>query len=239
MDPIVIIPGMGCTADLFGAQTAALSEEVQVSVAAQDAGVDLASSASEILKTSPPVFALCGFSLGGYLAFEIMRQAPERVSRLMLMGTAAQADTLEQSNARDNLISALQRGESAAICEGLADRFLSSAAARRAPCRKSVIDMLQRTGSDRLVRQIEIIKSRPDSTPVLSQIAVPVSIVVGECDVLTPVSASQYIQEHIPDAALQIIPNSGHLVPFEAADEVTKLMMDWSLTNKTCRSCLP
>src|SRR5215469_18912975 len=109
--PLILLPGLLCDAALWGPQTAALADIADMSVADLTQADSMAAMAEAVLGAAPPKFALAGLSMGGYVAFEVMRRAPERVERLALLDTSARPDTPEHKRARRELMALAQRGE--------------------------------------------------------------------------------------------------------------------------------
>lgn len=119
--PVLLIPGLACTADLFRAQVAVLSQERDVMVADTGGQDSMEGLARDILAAAAPRFALAGLSMGGYLSFEILRQAPQRVARLALLDTAAHADTPEKTETREAAIALMESGRYEEVCEATLD----------------------------------------------------------------------------------------------------------------------
>ena len=167
MTPLVLIPGLSCTAEMFAPQIAALSPHRPVTIASTLEGDSMAQMAAAILRDAPPRFALGGISMGGYIAFEIMRQAPERVERLALLDTSARPDAPEQTQQRQALIARAENGELEAIMREISPRLLH-------PLHKTdqaLIDIQVRMGlqigAEGFVRQQNAIIGRADSRPDL------------------------------------------------------------------------
>ena len=108
--PLVLVPGLTCTARLYGPQIAALWPFGQVTVTDHRHDADMAAIAARILKDAPPRFALAGLSMGGYIAFAMLRLAPERIAKLALLDTSARPDTPEQTVGRHTQIAMAQSG---------------------------------------------------------------------------------------------------------------------------------
>src|SRR5215471_2074505 len=108
--PILLVPGLTCTARLYAAQIPALWPYGPVTVVDHRQDDDIAAIAKRVLDNAPPRFALAGLSMGGYVAFAMMRQAPERIAKLALLDTQARADTPEQKAGRETQIAMAQTG---------------------------------------------------------------------------------------------------------------------------------
>ena len=227
MTPLVLIPGLACTAEMFAPQVAALSPLRPVTVASTLEGDSMARMAAAILRDAPPRFALGGVSMGGYIALEIMRQAPERVERLALLDTTARPDAPEQTAQRQALIARAEAGQLEAIMREIAPRLLH-------PLHKadqSLIDIQVRMGLDvgpaGFVRQQRAIIGRDDSRPDLPGIRVPTLVLVGDRDPLTPPIRSREMADALPDACLVVVADCGHASTLEQPAAVNKALAEW------------
>jgi pimeloyl-ACP methyl ester carboxylesterase len=180
-----------------------------------------------ILADAPPRFALAGLSMGGYIAFEIMRQAPERVLRLALMDTAATPDRPEQTERRDKQIAMARGGQFTEIAEIMFPLMFHADDLQSKELRRTFFAMHEENGADAFVRQQQAIKSRADSRPTLAAIRCPVLVLVGEADQLTPPDAAREIAAGIDAARLVIVPQSGHLSTLEQPEAVARALTDW------------
>ena len=224
---LVMIPGLLCSDALFADQMAGLKDQATVSVGRVLKHNNLQSLASEILRVAPPQFALAGLSLGGYVAFEVLRQAPERVSKLALLNTNARADREDQVAFRQMLIGLAQTlGPRNVQAAALPMLIHKSRLGERALVDR-VLNMAEAVGRDAFVRQQQAIIDRPDNRPFLSEIKCPTVVVVGEQDVLTPVKVAQEMHDGIPGSKLEVIPDCGHLSTMERPDQVNRILSDW------------
>lgn len=218
--PILFIPGLLCDARLFAHQQSAFG--ARALIANHQRGASVTECAQAILADAPPHFDLCGLSMGGYLAMEIMRLAPARVGRLVLMDTTARPDRPDQTEKRLRTIETTAAGKFDLALSLTTPHFV--AAANR-PRLQSVLDEMARaTGPAVFMNQQRIIMSRPDSRPSLRQITVPALAVVGMWDSLTPVGIMAEIASYLPQATLAVVPGSGHLPPIEAPEATTALL---------------
>ncbi|WP_186094425.1 alpha/beta fold hydrolase [Burkholderia gladioli] len=227
MTPIVLIPGLLCTAEVFAPQIPALWPYGPVTVASTLEGDSIAAMAAAILASAPPRFALAGFSMGGYLAHEILRRAPERVTRLALLSTSARADQPIQVEMRQALLEAATHGDYDTV---LANATLNTAhvSLRRDPVfaatkRRMAADI----GRAAFARQTAAVIGRPDSRRELPSIAVPSLVLVGDSDPVTPPEFAREMAEAIPDAKLVIVPECGHTSPLERPEAVNAALRDW------------
>jgi pimeloyl-ACP methyl ester carboxylesterase len=224
--PVVLVPGLLCSSEIFADQISALWPLGPVTVASPLEGETIEAAAAAILRDAPPRFALAGLSMGGYLCFEIMRQAPSRILKLALIDTSARADTIEQIDAR------LETLEQARTC--FMEVALLSLANLLHPRRREDPDLLEinrrmarAVGFEGFQLQLRIAISRPDSRPFLSAINVPTLVLVGDRDPLTPVTRSEEIASAVRGAELKVVPDCGHLSPIERPEQVSEALVQW------------
>jgi pimeloyl-ACP methyl ester carboxylesterase len=225
--PVVLVPGLNCSARLYAEQIPSLWQFGPVTVADHRRDDSIPAIARRILAAAPPLFALAGLSMGGYIAFEIMRQAPARVAKLARLDTGAGAEVAERTAQRKPLIEMARQGRFAEITE---DQFPLLVHRRRhddAALKALVRAMNEETGPEAYVRQQQAIMSRPDSRPGLAAIACPTLVVVGDDDQLTPPPLAHEMASGIPGARLVIVPESGHLSTLEQPQAVTAALVAW------------
>ncbi len=159
-----------------------------------------------------------GSSMGGYLAFELWRRAPERIPALALVGTRATADSPEQREARDDAIGVLGEAGREPFWETMRPRLFSADADQTVVARARALALEQPVTA--LVAAQETIRDRVDSTAILTGIHVPVLVLVGEEDQVTPPAAAEEMTGALPDARLVRVPGAGHLLPLERPEAV-------------------
>jgi pimeloyl-ACP methyl ester carboxylesterase len=203
-------------------------EDVGYEVVAPDLpGPDLelgfAAWARQVLVLAEGPFVAVGSSMGGYLAFELWRQASDRIEALVLIGSRATPDSDEQRLARDDSIRLLGEAGKEPFWEELAPRLFGSVADLGVAARARTIAFEQRITD--LVATQETIRDRKDSRETLGTIDVPVLVLVGEEDGLTPPSDSEAMAAAIPNARLERIAAAGHLLPLEQPDAVAERLV--------------
>jgi pimeloyl-ACP methyl ester carboxylesterase len=226
MLPITLLPGLACDAELWREQVAALSPRrpVQVSdVHSRFAG--LAQMASALLAEHSGELVLCGTSMGGILALEIVRQAPQRVKALALLACSARPDTPELIQLRSDAIALFEQGRMREVLQ--ANAFFAFDAAHAKALAPRYLAMIERAGAAQLIAQNRAIMARPDARPRLPQIAAPTLVVCGESDVMTPPECSREMAALIPRARLELLPRCGHLLTWEQPARVNALLLDW------------
>jgi pimeloyl-ACP methyl ester carboxylesterase len=188
---------------------------------------DMAAIAARILADAPPRFALAGLSMGGYIAFAMLRQAPERIAKLALLDTSARPDVPEQTEGRKKFIAMAEAGKLSEVVDTLAPRFLHRDRRDDPALNRLIRDMAGETGADGFVRQMTAIMKRPDSRPLLAGIGCPTLVLVGDGDELTPPEFSKEIAAGIPGARLAVVPHCGHLSTVENPDAVSAALAEW------------
>jgi pimeloyl-ACP methyl ester carboxylesterase len=224
---LVLVPGLMCTADLYRSQVAALGAAGDVVIADHSQDDTMTGIARRVLEAAPPRFALAGLSMGGYVALEIVRQAPQRVSRLMLIDTSARADWPEQSARRRELVAIAGERGVRFVQKTLLPMLVAPRSLDDTPLVERVLAMADDTGFEAFARQQAAIMSRPDNRPLLAEIRCPTVVAVGAEDQLTPVKVAEEIRDGIPGARLEVIPGAGHLSPMEAPERITAAMRSW------------
>lgn len=227
MTPIVFIPGLICTAEIFSPQLAALWPYGSTHVAATMQGETIAEMAETILADAPPTFALIGFSMGGYIALEIMRRAPERVTKLALIDTSARPDTDEQTAARRALIERARNGDYEGVLKDMVPLLFHPEHRHDQALIAVNHRMGLAVGVDGFIRQQQAIIARADSRPDLKAIKVPTLVLVGDRDGLTPPDRSMEMARAIPRAHLDMIPGCGHASTIEKPDMVNRALLEW------------
>ena len=227
-EPLVLIPGLSCDASLYGPQWPALAPGRPILVAQHDRDESLKAMAERLLEAAPERFALCGLSMGGYAAFEVMRQAPQRVTRLALLDTSAKPATPETNAPREQMIALAQKGAFDNVTTLLWQKLVAPDRLADEPLRLMVRAMAEKIGADGFVRQQRAIMGRPDSRPGLGAISVPTLVLVGEQDLITPPSEAQEIAEGVGShARLVTIAGCGHLSTIEQPEAVTRELLAW------------
>jgi pimeloyl-ACP methyl ester carboxylesterase len=226
MLPILLLPGLNCSARLFADQLPYLWRFGPVTVANHTCGDTVQAIAEQVLSRAPPQFTLVGFSMGGYIAFEILRQARQRVVRLALIDTGARPDTTQDKERRLRRIEMAQSGR---FSESLDLQFPLLVHPNHREDRDLLAayrTMAIECGPEAFVRHLQADMSRLDSRPLLAEIRCPATVVVGDADQLTPPALSKEIASGIAACRLVTIPEAGHLSPLEQPTRVTRALAD-------------
>ncbi|WP_298838834.1 alpha/beta fold hydrolase [uncultured Roseobacter sp.] len=226
-EPLVFLPGMMCDARLFGPQIAELSSEIPVTVAPITSGERIEEIASALLDQLPQRFALAGLSMGGIVAMELLRRAPDRITRIALMDTNPLAETPQMATAREPQIVAARAGRMLDVMrEEMKPKYLAPGPHRQAVL-DLVMDMADALGPEVFVRQSRALQRRRDQQKTLRQCKVPALVLCGAHDVLCPVKRHEFMSELIPSATLRVLDHSGHLPPLEQPAETTAALREW------------
>lgn len=225
--PILLVPGLVSSPRIFAPVAPALWRFGPVTVANHIRDHNMGAVARRILAEAPPRFALAGHSMGGYIAFEIMRQAPERVARLALINTQARPDTPAATARRRGQIVRAQTGEFRAILDELFSGFVHPSRRGNAELHQLVHHMGEDIGAEAFVRQQTAIMGRPDSRPTLAWIKCPTLVLTGDEDNTIPNSLSVEMADGIHGAKLVILSHCGHLPPVEQPRATADALVEW------------
>ena len=225
--PLVLLPGLLLDEALWQPQLKALADIAEMTVGDLSKDDSMAGMARSVLAAAPPRFALAGLSMGGYAAFEVMRQAPERVTRLALLDTSARPDTPAQTKERRAFIGMCERGEFKGVTPRLLPRWIHPSRVNDKALTETVMSMTARVGRDAFIRQQTAIMNRPDSRPGLSRIDCPTLVLCGHEDQATPVEVHREIAADISNARLVVVPECGHLSPLERPEAVNAALRAW------------
>ena len=212
---------------MYAQQVEVLWPQGGVTLANHTRDDSMAALARRILTEAPSRFALMGLSMGGYISFEILRQAPERVAKLALLDTMARADTPEVSAARRAQMELAAGGRFTEVIEGLIPRLVHQRRHGDAALRDLIVGMGQEVGVEGYLRQQRANIGRIDSRATLTQIRCPTLVLVGDSDLLTPPERAAEIAAAIPGAELVVVPECGHLSTLERPAAVNDALRAW------------
>lgn len=228
IDTLVLLPGLLNDARLYQPQYGALQARARRIVVPELWHRDsVAALAESVLAQVAGSFALAGFSMGGYVALELLRQAPDRIERLALIDTSAQADSAAQRARRQALIAQSAVGAFKGVTARLLPLLVHPSRLDDAALIETLQAMALTVGRDGFVRQQRAILGRPDSSAMLASIAVPTAVICGRDDQLTPIAHSRAMAAAIPGAVLTEIEDCGHVAPLEQPAAVTEALLQW------------
>jgi pimeloyl-ACP methyl ester carboxylesterase len=225
--PLLLIPGLLASARLYAAQIPALWQCGPVMVADHTRDDTMAALAARILSGAPAVFALGGLSMGGYLCFEILRQAPQRVAKLALLDTSARPDTPEQTAGRRAQIALASQGRFREVLDAQFPRLVARMHREDPALRALLGQMAEEVGVEAFIRQQTATMGRADSRPTLGNIRCPTLVLAGEEDELTPPERAAEIAHGIAGARLVTVPQCGHVSTLEQPAAVTQALLEW------------
>ena len=226
-ETLVLIPPMLCDARIFAPQLAEMSRDHAVQVVPTHTGERMEEVASQILSWAPAKFALAGMGMGGMVAMEVLRRADERVTRIALIGTSAQADTPEAAAAREaHIIAALGGRMDDVLQHEINSTWLASSSDKMA-----IVQLLREMGNvlgpQVYVRQARAMQRRRDQQALLRQIRQPAAVICGRFDGQYPLKRQEFMAEMIPYAALEVIEGAGYLPSLEAPEALTDALRRW------------
>jgi pimeloyl-ACP methyl ester carboxylesterase len=225
--PVVLVPGLNCSARLYADQIPALWRFGPVMVADHTRDEHMDAIAARILAAAPPRFALAGLSMGGYIALTMAGQAPERVQKLALLDTSARPETQEQSARRKPQIALAEGGRFAEVPALQFPFFVHRNRQGDEALRQRVRIMAEETGAQAFLRQTKAIMTRADARPLLPSIKCPTLVLVGDGDELTPPALSEEAAAAIAGSRLVVVPDCGHLSTMEQPDAVNRALVEW------------
>ncbi|QFT33032.1 alpha/beta fold hydrolase [Roseibium porphyridii] len=227
MTPLVLLPGMMCDARLYGPQIAELSGKVPLHLAPVTGHASIGELAEEILQNAPSRFALAGLSMGGIVAMEVVRQAPERVARLALLDTNPRAELDEVKQGREPQIDKVRAGSLKDVMrDELKPNYLANG-----PRRQDVLDLCMNMaldlGAGVFERQSRALQTRPDQQKTLAAVACPTLILMGAEDRLCPLDRHELMHDLISGSTLTVVEGAGHLPTLEQPDAVNEAFKTW------------
>ena len=225
--PLILLPGLLCDAALWRHQVEALADICEAGVGDLTLDSAIPAMAERVLAGAPARFCLAGLSMGGYVAQEIMRQAPERVERLALIDTSARPDTAEQTKTRRDLINISKLGKFKGVTPRLLPNLIHPSRMDDPEVAGVVMAMAERVGQEGFTRQQTAIISRIDGRGDLAAIRVPTLVLCGRQDLITPPALHEEMAAAISGAVLTVIETCGHLSSLERPAAVTAAMRKW------------
>jgi pimeloyl-ACP methyl ester carboxylesterase len=230
--PLILLPGLLCDAALWEPQLAGLDDIADFFIADLTRQASLADMAAAVLRDAPwKKFALAGLSMGGYVAQEIIGQAPRRVTHLALLDTRSRSELPAETMRRRQLMALAQSGGSfTPVTNRMLPFLVHESRVTDADLVKVIRDMAQATGVEAYIRQQNAIIARPDYGPRLPSITCPTLVLCGRQDKLTPLEDSRQMAAAIPGAKLVVIEDCGHISTLERPQEVNAALRNWLTT---------
>jgi pimeloyl-ACP methyl ester carboxylesterase len=223
-----LLPGLLCDQRLWRDQARDLADVAEPIVPDLTLDDSVGAMAKRVLDAAPERFALAALSMGGYVAFEILRQQPQRVTRLALLDTSAALDSPQRVTQRLAGIQSLKHGRFFGVTTRMLPQLVHPQHVH-GPIGAEVQAMAKRVGGDAFLRQQNAILNRPDSRPLLTSISVPTLVAVGDSDILTPPQDAEEMHRQIAGSTYYVFAACGHLPPMEAPQETSQLLRRWLL----------
>jgi pimeloyl-ACP methyl ester carboxylesterase len=222
---LLLIPGLAGDATMWRAQLAGLAEHAPVVTDVHTRHDTIVAMATELLRQHEGPLVLCGASMGGMIAMEAVRQAPQRVLGLALLGTNAAPETDDMRRLRESAITLFAQGRVAEVIEpNVAFAFHPDHAKELSG---DYLRFVLAAGADQLIRQNRAVIARPDARQHLARVQCPVLVMCGEQDRLTPPEHSREIADLCPRARLVMVPKCGHMLTMEQPEVVNAALEDW------------
>jgi len=225
---LVLLSGLAFDEAMWRHQRAALADQTRIVVPDLTRETTIPALAESVLAAVPAgPFALAGFSMGGYVAFEVHRRAPERVARLALLDTSPARDTPRQARARRSFVDLVRRGRFEALARHLVISLVHPTRLGDRELGREVREMARRVGPDAYLRQQAAITARADATALLPSIRCPTLVLAGHQDVRTPFAVHEAMASAIPGATLVGVDVCGHFAPLERPEAVNAALRAW------------
>ena len=230
--PVLLLPGLVCDAGVWAHACQALSARTEVRIADHGHLDSLGAMAEKVLREAPARFALAGHSMGGRVALEVMRRAPQRVAALALLDTGisklAPGDAGEREAAgRYELLEIAKSQGMAKMATRWVQGMVWEARLSDEALIASVVEMMARSNADIFAAQIRALLARPDAAPLLAGIRCPTLVLCGENDSWAPADRHRDMAARIPDARLILVPECGHMSTMERPEAITQALLDW------------
>ncbi|PZQ96759.1 MAG: alpha/beta hydrolase [Cereibacter sphaeroides] len=220
-EPLLLLPGLACDARVFFHQIVSLSLSRAVMVLPLK-GAIVEEMSQAVLAQAPPRFALCGTGLGGTVALDVIRRAPERVTRVVLISTDPFSETPQAAAAREARIVAARAGR---VREAMTSELPAAAlfnGAARAEVQEVVGDMARVLGADAFISQSRAMQRRPDHQKTLRRFLLPALMIAGAADMLVPPRRQEFTSELMPKGRFMLVNDAGHLPTMESPEAVSE-----------------
>ena len=230
---LLLVPGLMCDAAVWEPVLSALSVHAHCHIVDHGMADDLGLMAEQLLATAPPTFALAGHSMGGRVALEVMRRAPQRVTHLALLDTgykakAAGAQGEEEARKRQALLDIARTQGVRAMAQVWVQGMVAPQRLADRALIESIVAMLARKSAEVFANQIQALLKRPDTQDVLAQLRIPTLVACGAQDSWSPPVQHEEIAALIPARPqVKTIPHAGHMATMEQPQASAQLLIDW------------
>ncbi len=229
---VLLLPGLVCDDAIWEHQASYFSKITTVGIPDYGLSDSLEEMAEVALRDAPERFAIAGHSMGGRVAFEILRRVPERVVGVALLDTAYRPRTTGEAGegeraSRFELLDVARSQGMRAMARQWIPRIVHPARLSDEGFINSMVEMIGRKTADIFAAQINALLNRSDAAPVLSVLRIPTVILCGREDLWSPLAGHREMAALVPQSKLVIIENCGHMAPMERPEEVTTALDDW------------
>ena len=224
---LLLIPGLAANEVMWQAQVAALATWRPVVTDVHTRHASIPAMAAALLEEHPGMLVLCGASMGGMVAMEAARQAPERIAGLALLGTNAAPESAAMRAVREDAITAFGQGRAREIIEPNVGLAFHPDQARDPALVEAYLGFVLEAGADQLIAQNRAVIARPDARRHLPSLRCPVLVMCGEDDQLTPPELSREIAQLAPGAELVLVPRCGHMLTMAQPEAVNGVLGEW------------
>lgn len=226
-EPLLLIPGLMMDARAFWHQIITVSALRPVQVASLGALASVEEMAKAVLDHAPPRFAVAGHWLGGLVAMEVLKRAPERVTRIALMDVNPLPENPQVAAAREPRLVGARAGRLAEMMLQEVPASTLAPGPGLADVQAILQDMADALGVDAYLAQSRALVRRPDHQRTLRTARLPALVLCGEHDTLCPVRRHEFLAELMPHARFELIRNAGHLPMLEQPEAVTAALLGW------------
>jgi len=236
--PVVLVPGLVCDAAVWEHTRPLLAARAEVHVAHHGTLDSLGAMAEKVLREAPPRFAIAGHSMGGRVALEAWRRAPERIAALALLDTGvtplAAGDAGEREAAgRHELLRLAREQGMAAMASRWVQGMVWKPRLDDAPLITSIVDMMARSSAEVFAAQIRALLARPDAAALLPGIRCPTLVLCGQDDSWAPAPRHREMAANIPGSRLVLVPDCGHMCTMERPEAVTRALLEWHAASES------
>ncbi len=226
-EPLVFLPDMMCDARLFGPQVTAFSSDTAVMVAPVTQGERMEEIASSLLTVLPAKFALAGAGMGANVAMELLRRAPDRLTRIALIAATPLAETPQEAAAREPQIIGAKTGRLREIMRDLLKPMGLAPGPGRVEVMNTLTGMAVDLGAEVFVRQSRAMQRRRDQQATVSKSRVPTLVLCGRHDTPSMLKRHNFMSELIPQAELRVLEDAGHVPSLESPEDMTQALRAW------------
>jgi pimeloyl-ACP methyl ester carboxylesterase len=227
MQPLFLLCGLLCDETIWADVRNRLADVADVHVVSFGGFSSIGAMADRVLSKGPPRFALAGHSMGGRVALEVWRRAPERVAALGLLNTGVHPTRDAEYESRGLLVRLARLHGMAALAAAWLPPMMGASPARVRQVMPSLVAMVERSTPESFAGQITALLQRPDARPVLPSIHVPTLLLTGTNDTWSSLSQHADMQRSVPHATLVEIAGAGHMAPIERPDAVARALRAW------------